>query len=244
MKRVEQHWRKLAEYGPEAAVIDPRDRRGFKNRYVGGLRDRVVLRALGDLPPQARVLDLGCGSGNLARTLDHHGYCAVGVDISAELLRYTRRHRFVRPSLFVQYDGRRLPLASDSLDAAVTYGVLIYVGEDAALEALLGEVFRALKPGAPLVAIEQTRRRAVFDKERIKLQRTPQGFMSVFERCGFVRIKVQIVRRGHFPLIYPIRYGLIPEAWFASIAAAEAALGQVFGHPWIDYADTAFVYRK
>ncbi|MBA4121155.1 MAG: class I SAM-dependent methyltransferase [Acidobacteria bacterium] len=52
--------------------------------------DRVlgyVDKILEDLPPQAKVLDLGCGTGNLiAKHIVERGYRVVGVDQSKKLL--------------------------------------------------------------------------------------------------------------------------------------------------------------
>lgn len=54
-----------------------------------------VIRALELIPPDARVLDLGCGTGDFASALRHAGHTAgyTGIDASAELLAIARvRH--------------------------------------------------------------------------------------------------------------------------------------------------------
>lgn len=54
---------------------------------------RGVLRALRDLDSEASVLDLGCGSGTLARELARRGHCGpyLGLDSSRALLEEARR---------------------------------------------------------------------------------------------------------------------------------------------------------
>jgi SAM-dependent methyltransferase len=44
----------------------------------------------GAIPPQARILELGCGAGRLANVLAARGHRVTGVDESAEMLRHLR----------------------------------------------------------------------------------------------------------------------------------------------------------
>jgi SAM-dependent methyltransferase len=49
--------------------------------------EKLFLRRL---PAGARILDLCCGTGQLARLLGEHGYTVVGLDGSEEMLRFAR----------------------------------------------------------------------------------------------------------------------------------------------------------
>jgi 2-polyprenyl-3-methyl-5-hydroxy-6-metoxy-1,4-benzoquinol methylase len=54
-----------------------------------------ILRAHGVLPPRggrpaARIVEVGCGSGILARTLTHAGYRVLGLDASPAMIRLSR----------------------------------------------------------------------------------------------------------------------------------------------------------
>jgi ubiquinone/menaquinone biosynthesis C-methylase UbiE len=64
------------------------------NREWGFFGDNIFggLRAIaGDsLPDGARVLDLCCGTGQLAKVLVEKGYKVTGIDGSAKMLRYAR----------------------------------------------------------------------------------------------------------------------------------------------------------
>ena len=65
-----------------------------------------VLRALEELPPQASVLDLGCGNGELAAELQRRGHSGpyVGLDSSEPLLELARRQDIPPSWRFVQAD--------------------------------------------------------------------------------------------------------------------------------------------
>lgn len=98
----------------------------------------------------ARVLDLGCGHGWLARELAARGAEVVGVDGSAALL---ERARADHPGLrFVEADlvqGLPPELVAEGFDAVVAHMVVMDVPE---LSALFADVARALAPGGVFVA--------------------------------------------------------------------------------------------
>jgi trans-aconitate methyltransferase len=106
-------------------------------------------RALLDLlAPQAgeRILDLGCGTGDIAQTIAESGAHVVGVDASVEMIA-TARERF--PALdFRVEDAAALPFEAE-FDAVFSHAVLHWVTR--ADEAIRG-MRRALKPGGRLVA--------------------------------------------------------------------------------------------
>ncbi len=70
-------------------------------------------RSLG-LPRGARVLDLACGTGDLARDLEHAGHDVVGVDLSAGMLRAAHT-----TAPLVRGDGAALPFAAGAFDGVV-----------------------------------------------------------------------------------------------------------------------------
>jgi SAM-dependent methyltransferase len=93
----------------------------------------------------SRVLDLGCGTGELARALAAAGLRVAGCDISPEMLRHAARDGgecagWVR----LEPDWRTLPFASAAFDVVVAASVLEYVGEPAAV---LRECARVVRPG-------------------------------------------------------------------------------------------------
>jgi SAM-dependent methyltransferase len=108
-------------------------------------------RAVGELtPPGSELLDLGCGSGELARHLAARGYRVTGCDIAPTMLSQAAladvRHavRWVR----LEPCWQALPFAEGSLDAVVSASVLEYVPDPGAV---LAECARVLRPGGVLV---------------------------------------------------------------------------------------------
>jgi ubiquinone/menaquinone biosynthesis C-methylase UbiE len=110
---------------------------------------QAILRAyLADVgfPPNARVLEVGCGTGAVARFVARWPHVAevIGVDPSPALLDKARALSTGLPMLsFQEGDGKALPFPADMFDVVVLHTVLTHVpGPDA----LLAEVFRVLRP--------------------------------------------------------------------------------------------------
>jgi SAM-dependent methyltransferase len=92
-----------------------------------------------------RVLDLGCGTGELTRALAKEGIRATGCDISPQMLRRAA-HEPGGCADWVQVEPswRTLPFTSAAFDAVVAASVLEYVAEPAAV---LAECARVVRPG-------------------------------------------------------------------------------------------------
>ena len=115
---------------------------------------RAALREL-DCAPGSRILDLCCGTGDLALLLPRDQR-PVGCDLTPAMLEIAdakaARRRMAFPG--VAGDAMRLPFANGVFDAAVV-GFGIRNLPD--LERGLAEVHRVLSPGARLVILEFSR---------------------------------------------------------------------------------------
>lgn len=102
-----------------------------------------------------RVLEIGAGTGRIARPLAERGVRVIGVDISPRMLARLREQlgpQHVAPGLTLG-DATRLPLASDSFRAVLVVHVLHLVSS---WQRALEELQRVLAPGG--VFIEATHR--------------------------------------------------------------------------------------
>lgn len=111
--------------------------------------------ALGLLPAEWTVADLGCGTGALTAALARHVAKVVGVDQSAAMLRAARRRTAGLANVELhRAELEALPLADASQDAALLVLVLAYVAEDAPV---VREAARVLRPGGRLAVIDLAR---------------------------------------------------------------------------------------
>lgn len=115
--------------------------------FVG--RRRLALRLLKKAlnvgsRPEPIVLDLGCGTGVIAKEMSEWAR-PIGLDMSAQALAYCRQRGVAE---LVQADGEALPIRSGSVDAVLALDIFEHIAGD---KAAFAEVFRVLKPGGVLV---------------------------------------------------------------------------------------------
>jgi SAM-dependent methyltransferase len=114
-------------------------------RLLGRLT-RLASAVTFHVPAGGSVLDLGCGTGELASAIAAAGLRATGCDISPEMLHRAGAAWRGGTVDWIQLDAgwRRLPFGSDAFDAVVAASVLEYVYDPAAV---LRECRRVLRPG-------------------------------------------------------------------------------------------------
>jgi demethylmenaquinone methyltransferase/2-methoxy-6-polyprenyl-1,4-benzoquinol methylase len=112
---------------------------------------RIALAAAG-VGPGDQVVDVGCGTGDLAALAAARGARVVGVDFSGEMLRAARRRG--PASAWVRGDAEALPLP-DAFASVVTSGFALR--NFASLERALAEMARVLRPGGRLALLEVDR---------------------------------------------------------------------------------------
>jgi demethylmenaquinone methyltransferase / 2-methoxy-6-polyprenyl-1,4-benzoquinol methylase len=104
-----------------------------------------VIRRIG-LRPEERLVDIGCGTGDLALEAVRRQPAAhvVGVDFTPPMLAIARRRPGAQSAGWVQADALHLPFADGSFDTVVSGFLLRNVTD---LDAALAEQARLLKPG-------------------------------------------------------------------------------------------------
>jgi len=111
--------------------------------FVHGLAEGVVEWL--DPKPGEKILDLGCGDGQLTSRLASTGANVTGVDASAAMVEAAR----ARGVDAVVGNAEQLPFPNATFDAVFSNAALHWVRDQ---DAMLAEVHRVLKPGGRFVA--------------------------------------------------------------------------------------------
>lgn len=121
-------------------------------RLVGrdGARSVYAQQHLRLLPGQ-RVLDIGCGTGDILRHLPPVRY--VGYDLSPRYIERARRWYGDRGEFHCRAVGDDLRVAEAGYDVVIAHGLLHHLDDDGA-RALFRVARRALRPGGRLVTFD------------------------------------------------------------------------------------------
>jgi SAM-dependent methyltransferase len=117
--------------------------------------DFVVEQARAARLPPAKLLDVGCGAGQIVGKALDAGYDARGADLFAGISdQYRNAATALSERLHLMPGPGILPFPGQSFDIAVSNQFFEHVEDK---PAVLAELARVLKPGAPLIAIFPTR---------------------------------------------------------------------------------------
>jgi SAM-dependent methyltransferase len=154
--------------------------------------------------PGERVLDLGCGDGQLTARLAAAGLEVCGVDASPAMVAAAR----ARGIAAKEGAAEKLPYADESFDAVFSNAALHWVrGQDE----MMSEVYRVLKPGGRFVAemgghgnIAAIRVALMAVLERhgfagaedgVNYYPTAEGYRERLERHGFTVERIALIPR-------------------------------------------------
>lgn len=125
-------------------------------RVLGIRRVYPKLIAQAELGTAERVLEIGCGTGNITimAKRSYPGVEFVGSDPDPQILAQARRKAIGRSGIrFDQGYAQRLPYADGEFDRVLSSMMLHHVGEDAKPD-VAAEVFRVLRPGGRLHLVD------------------------------------------------------------------------------------------
>jgi ubiquinone/menaquinone biosynthesis C-methylase UbiE len=123
--------------------------------FIFRLERRIILRALGKMKPQGRLVDIGSGPGYLAAEISraYPSLTVTGLDNNSEMMKLALRN-FPPERHNVQFtagDAHNLPFPDNSVDFAVI-SLSMHHWEDAG--AVLREINRVLKPGGRMFILD------------------------------------------------------------------------------------------
>jgi SAM-dependent methyltransferase len=114
--------------------------------WATAMRTQVLPWAVGDLPLDGDVLELGPGYGITTRWLADHGGRLTAVEVDPALAADLRR-KFDGEVNIHDGDATALPFADNSFDAVVCFTMLHHVPSPAKQNELFAEAQRVLRPG-------------------------------------------------------------------------------------------------
>jgi SAM-dependent methyltransferase len=157
-----------AEYSSEHRL----ETRMAAHRFATGPNARdVVVAAAGEVTPR-RVLEVGCGTGDLTERLQRElGADVVAVDQSERMVQLTR----ARGIEAIVGDVRELPFASRSFDVVVAAWMLFHVPD---VPRALDELVRVLRPRGRVVAATNSNEHLHELYELLQVARMPFAFSS------------------------------------------------------------------
>ena len=186
---MQDYNRLAAEYGRHRRV------------HPGVLRALVTTAAL---TPAARILDVGCGTGNYTIALAETVGCAVeGIDPSTEMLARLRERAPHIPTHVAR--AERLDVPADTFDLVFSVDVIHHVADRAAYYA---EAYRALRPGGRVCTVTDSediiRRRAPLSvyfpaSAEIELRRYPPiaALAHLMREAGFGALREDVVELAY-----------------------------------------------
>lgn len=185
------------------------------NRLYHAEQMRLVEAALPDLHGKT-VLDVGCGTGRLARFLARRGAHVTGIDFSAKAIALATQNATTGNPVY------RVQSIFDLQDEATydlifSWGCIVMAATNRPqlLTALKG-LHRSLRPGGQALLLEPVHRGFV---HRVLNMDTAE-FCTVMREAGF---HIQSVQQMHF---WPMRFALAFVRWPAFITLPCYHLGQ------------------
>jgi SAM-dependent methyltransferase len=155
LERHRRDWEELADVDPLWAILAAPKARGRRWKLdeffaSGDSEIEEVLETaarLGFPKRREQALDFGCGVGRLTRALGNHFQHAVGLDISAEMIRLGRE---LNEGRNCQFDVNVRPdlaaLETEAFDFVYTTLVLQHLPRKELIRSYLGEFLRVLRP--------------------------------------------------------------------------------------------------
>jgi SAM-dependent methyltransferase len=229
-------FKKLPEFDDSGVnILDPNDNLGYKKKYISLIQEKAILKYVGY--GSGKALDIGCGYGRLARVLGKLGYSVTGIDPSEKILKYAKDNN-PENYLFLVGGLPNLPVPEESFDLVCLFHVATRPLHFLGIKDICQHVPKYVKVGGKLIVMDNIK----FGDDRYIDE---PWFNKTFERNGLKNVLKIPIRASRWPIIYMIRYGIIPECWFNAIAEWELErMKKKKNLPKLSYYNYLFIYEK
>jgi ubiquinone/menaquinone biosynthesis C-methylase UbiE len=183
------------EYGLYSILRRPAWFNAVQSMFVGRDTRSILVKDYVKPAPGDRLLDIGCGTGEMLPHLGHVAY--TGVDPEANYIE-AARSRHGTSATFIQAGVQDVPDSiNGTIDVAIAIGVLHHLDDETA-RVLFATASRTLKPGGRLVTSDPVLRpqqnpiaRMIIRLDRGQSTRSQEGYVDL-ARSSFRRIKAEL----------------------------------------------------
>ncbi|MBC7453713.1 MAG: class I SAM-dependent methyltransferase [Massilia sp.] len=167
-----------------------------------------------DIAAGTRVLDLGCGAGQIAIPAAQAGADVTAIDIASNLIEQGRQ-RALDAGVSVRFeeaDAEELPFADGAFDLVVSLIGAMFAPRP---ERVAAEMLRVCRPGGRLAMANWTPESHVGQMFKILAKHAPQPLMPSptkwgDEACVRVRFGQRVSKLSMTRQLYPLRYPFAP----------------------------------
>ena len=207
----------------DAAVRRQYDRlaRGYDQRWSRYITQTLTfLKSWASIPPQAAVLDIGCGTGEFEWLVlrEHPEQRIVGVDVCGTMLKLARQKCEAYSNVaFCTASASALPFLDHSFDVVVSASALHYFDQP---NVNLAEMRRVVKPGGSVVILDWCKDYILCRLLDIVLKLIEPGYQRCYTQHEFH----QLLASAQFDIQsgVRVRFGLV---WGLMIATATTRSG-------------------
>ena len=179
-------------------------------KILSSKQQKVLLKYLEDMPKNAKILEVGCGSGRFLEFLEKKGYKNLyGIDSSKEMLMIAKTKTRAK---LIKGDAYKLPFSKNSFDVIFSVHVLMHISNP---KRALNEMLRVAKNK---IIFDITNKNSV----SYVLSKIWKGYKPRFSSIKDIRKMI--------PAYYPIRFkptymfpikGYFSPVYYALILPAE-----------------------
>jgi ubiquinone/menaquinone biosynthesis C-methylase UbiE len=188
--------------------------------------NEVHKKAITLLNPQKgeKIVDLGCGTGEVVKLLSDIGVEAVGVDYMEEFLEVAIKNN--PSSTFILADIRKLPFENESFDKFSCLGTLVYLSKND-MKLVLYEINRILKTnGIGIIRVGTSINKIgrfflrIYKRESIfhSYLYSQKFYENFFKDAGFEIVKIEKsldkTYRGTKKLFFKVFHIFFASTWF------------------------------